>query len=101
MLDAVYLQQNSFDPVDCAVSPERQRHVFRLVTEILAAEIAAKDKEDARSWFYRVRQSFLDYNGAEWRSERFAAVEKDIRSLLAERAKGIDARGKRLIERLE
>jgi V/A-type H+-transporting ATPase subunit A len=100
-LDAAYLQQNSFDPVDCAMAPERQRHVFRLVLEILAAEIGASDKEDARSWFYLLRQRFLDYNGAEWRSDRFAEAEKGIRSLLAERAKGADARGARLIGRLE
>ncbi len=100
-LDAAYLQQNSFDPVDCAMSPERQRHVFKLVLEILAAQIGASDKEDARSWFYRLRQGFLDYNGAEWRSERFSALEKDIRSLLAQRVKGADPRGSRLIERLE
>jgi len=100
-LDAVYLQQNSFDPVDCSVSPERQRHVFRIVLEILAAKVSASDKEDARSWFYKLRQLFLDYNGAEWRSERFGAAEKGIRALIAERAKGADQRGARLIERLE
>ena len=30
-LDAVYLQQDAFDPVDGATSAERQRHVFALV----------------------------------------------------------------------
>jgi len=100
-LDAAYLQQNSFDPVDCAMAPERQRHVFKLVLQILAAELQAKDKEDARSWFYGLRQKFLDYNGAEWRSDRFAELEKEIRSLLGERTKSVDARGSRLIERLE
>jgi V/A-type H+-transporting ATPase subunit A len=100
-LDAVYLQQNSFDAVDCAVAPERQRHVFGLVIEILASEIRASDKEDARSWFYKLRQLFLDYNGAEWRSERFASLEGEMRALLADRAKGIARRGARLVERLE
>jgi len=62
-LDATYLQQNSFDPVDASVSPERQLSMFRLVLRILAAKLVFKDKEDARSWFYEVRQSFLDLNG--------------------------------------
>ena len=36
-LDAVYLQQNSFDAVDAAVGPERQKRTFGLILEILAA----------------------------------------------------------------
>ena len=75
--------------------------MFKLVIEILAAAIGARDKDDARSWFYKLRQNFLDYNGSEWRSERFAQAEKGIRSHLAERAQGADPRGARLIGRLE
>ncbi len=29
--DAVYLQQNAFDPVDCAVTAERQKHTFEIL----------------------------------------------------------------------
>jgi V/A-type H+-transporting ATPase subunit A len=35
-LDAVYFQQNSFDPVDSSVSPERQAHVFAILLGIMA-----------------------------------------------------------------
>jgi V/A-type H+-transporting ATPase subunit A len=100
-LDAVYLQQNSFDLVDAAVSPERQKRGYRLVLEVLAAELVAKDKEDARSWFYGLRQKFLDLNGAEWLSPRFQALETEIHSLLAGRRKGSDPHGARLIKVLE
>jgi V/A-type H+-transporting ATPase subunit A len=97
LLDAVYLQQNSFDPVDAAVPPERQRRGFRLVLEILAAELSLKDKEDARTWFYGLRQKCLDLNGAEYSSDLFLGTEAEIRSLLNERRKGIDARAARLL----
>ncbi len=100
-LDAVYLQQDSFDKVDCSVSPERQKRSYRLVLEVLATEIDAKDKEDARSWFYGLRQKFLDLNGAEWMSHRHAALESEIESLLVGRSKGRDKQAERLIKVLE
>jgi V/A-type H+-transporting ATPase subunit A len=100
-LDAVYLQQNSFDPVDCAVSPERQRRSFRLVLKVLAASISAKDKEDARRWFYGLRQKFLDLNGAEWKTDGYAALEAEIEGLMDSRRSGVDARGKQLVAALE
>jgi V/A-type H+-transporting ATPase subunit A len=100
-VDAVYLQQNSFDPIDCSMPPERQKHVFKIVLGLLSEELKAKDKEDARSWFYLLRQKFLDYNGTEWRSAAFEGIEREMRALVAERSGGSDARGRRLIERVE
>jgi V/A-type H+-transporting ATPase subunit A len=91
LLDAVYFQQNSFDAVDAAVSPERQKHVFARILKILASNFSFADKNEARSWFNRLRQRFLDYNGSEWQSERFLSLEKEIESTVAERSGGIDA----------
>jgi V/A-type H+-transporting ATPase subunit A len=96
-LDAVYLQQNSFDAVDAAVSPERQHRLYRLVLEVLAAELEAKDKEDARQWFYGLRQKHLDLNGSEFRGERFMRLEAEIRDLLNERTVGTEPRGQRIL----
>ena len=101
LLDAVFIQQNSFDAVDAAVDPPRQKDSYRLIMEILAAEIKAKDKEDARRWFSGLRQKFLDLNGAPWQSERYAVLSEEIRALLAERRGGDDEKGLRLIEALE
>jgi V/A-type H+-transporting ATPase subunit A len=89
-LDSVYFQQNSFDAVDAAVSPERQKHVFDLILGILAARMAFKEKEEARAWFNKLRQKFLDYNGSEWKSDRFATLEKELASTIAERSTGAD-----------
>ncbi|HRY72002.1 MAG TPA: V-type ATP synthase subunit A, partial [Spirochaetia bacterium] len=101
LLDAVYLQQNSFDPVDASVAPERQKRSYSLVLDILSSEIQAKDKEDARQFFYGLRQKFLDLNGAEYKGERYLAVESEIRGLVDGRRKARDARGARLMESLE
>jgi V/A-type H+-transporting ATPase subunit A len=89
-LDSVYFQQNSFDAVDAAVSPERQKHVFTRVLKILASAFSFADKNEARTWFNRLRQRFLDYNGSEWQSERFLSLEKEIEAAVAERALGLD-----------
>ena len=38
-IDAVYLQQDSFDPIDSSVSEERQRHVFEILLEIITRDL--------------------------------------------------------------
>lgn len=78
-LDAVYLQQNSFDAADASVSPERQKHVFALILDVLANEYNFKDKVDARSFFNTLRQKCIDWNGKEWASSNFKTAEDGIR----------------------
>jgi V/A-type H+-transporting ATPase subunit A len=94
-LDAVYLQQNAFDPVDAAVSTERQRHTFVLLLQILAATLSLPNNDEARSFFYQMRQRFLDWNSMDWDSEEFRKQEREIRAQLETRKTGVleDARG--------
>lgn len=96
-LDAVYLQQNSFDPVDAAVSSERQEYCFRIIAEILATTFGFADKDEARSWFNKARQMFIDFNYAEWNSDPFHALERDIRAAIAERKTGVDATAEKTV----
>ena len=63
LLDAVYLQQNSFDPVDFAVIPERQKETFDVLYDILTSDYTMESKADVRVFFNAVRQAFLDWNG--------------------------------------
>ena len=90
LIDSVYFQQNSFDAVDAAVKPERQKYVFTKLLFVLASQFKFSDKNEARSWFNRLRQKFLDYNGSEWKSERFASLEDDIAKALKEQSQGLD-----------
>jgi V/A-type H+-transporting ATPase subunit A len=90
-LDSVYFQQNSFDEIDAAVSPERQKRVFDIVLHILASKFAFEDKNSARSWFNKLRQKFLDYNGSALDGDRFKALQKEIADTVAERSSGVDA----------
>ncbi len=96
-LDRVYLQQDSFHPIDAAVSVERQRHVFELLYSILSAELKLENQEEARDFFNTMRQHFLDYNVAEWQSEQFKQLEDRIRTLLKSKQIGIDPVAKELV----
>ncbi len=88
-LDAVYLQQNSFDPVDNSVSPERQQHTFNIIFRVLSGVLVFKEKEEARQWFYKLRQLFLDYNGSTWKSVEFYDAEKKIETMIQEKVSGL------------
>ncbi len=87
-LDAVYLQQNSFDAVDAACGLERQQYGFALIHEILAQTLPFAGKDDARSFFAALRTLYIDWNSAEWQSEQFKAKEAGIRQLLNEKQAG-------------
>ena len=86
-LDAVYLQQDAFDPVDGASSAERQRHVFARIARILGAEFEFADKDAARSFFHTLTQFTKDWNRADMQSDEFAAVEARLDALLGEAAR--------------
>jgi V/A-type H+-transporting ATPase subunit A len=90
LIDSVYFQQNSFDEVDAAVKPERQIYTFAKLVEVLASQFEFSDKNDARTWFNRLRQKFLDYNGSHWQDDRFKALEKEIEEAVKTQSKGLD-----------
>jgi V/A-type H+-transporting ATPase subunit A len=77
-LDGVYLQQNAFDPVDAACSPERQKYVSEKIYKILRTTFQFDDKESARDFFNDLRQKFIDWNYIAMDSEDFKKQEKKI-----------------------
>ena len=81
MLDAVYLQQNSFDLVEANCGKQRQRYVTDKLVYILGSNYALQNKDDARSFFNRMRQKFIDWNYTEFESEAFAKAESEIDEL--------------------
>ena len=90
MLDAVYLQQNSFDLIEANCTTERQRYVTDKLISVLGSEYALDNKDDARSFFNRLRQKFIDWNYTEFRSEAFAKGEAEIDALYSERQGSIN-----------
>ena len=86
-LDAVYLQQDAFDPVDGASSAERQRHVFARLARIMVAETDFPDKDTARAFFQTLTQVTKDWNRAPMESAEFGAIEARLESMSAEVAR--------------
>ena len=82
-IDEVYLQQNAFDEVDDATSAERQKYVFNVLHEILAARMKFKNKEAARSFFHEIRQIFRNWNSAPWESDSFKELESELKKKVA------------------
>ncbi len=82
-LDAVYLQQNTFDDVDGATADERQRHVFAKVVGVLDAQLQMEKKDEVRRFFQQLRQLFIDWNYLEWDSDQFRNQEGKIDAMLA------------------
>ncbi|GBU29070.1 v-type ATP synthase alpha chain [Treponema sp. R8-4-B8] len=97
LIDSVYFQQNSFDEVDAAVKPERQKYVFAKLLFILGSIFTFTDKNEARTWFNKLRQKFLDYNGSKWKSERFDTLESEIESAVKSQSKGLDKTAEKII----
>jgi len=84
MLDAVYLQQNSFDLVDANCGKLRQRYVTDKLIYVLGSFYAIDNKDDARGFFNRMRQRFIDWNYTEFESEAFKKAEAEIDALYCE-----------------
>ncbi|MBQ7038130.1 MAG: V-type ATP synthase subunit A [Clostridia bacterium] len=98
MLDAVYLQQNSFDLVEANCGKLRQRYVTDKLVYILGSDYALQSKDDARSYFNRMRQRFIDWNYTEFESDGFTKAESAIDELYREGDGNLSAPAKKLLK---
>ncbi len=97
--DAVYLQQNGFDPADGNVGSERQALVFACVADVMAREISFTDKADARNKFNALRMRFLDWNGTEWGSPAFTKLQGEVDTMIKEMSTGSYLAGSEILGR--
>ncbi len=96
-LDRVYLQQDSFDPVDASVNVERQTYIFGIIFDILGSKYDLASQKEARDFFNKLRQNFLDFNGAEWKGDGFTTLEKEIKDMLSEKKMSFDPAAEALL----
>jgi V/A-type H+-transporting ATPase subunit A len=82
LVDAVFLQQNSFHEVDGFTSPERLRLMFEVLRKIINAPISIKGKEEIRSHFNFLRQAFIDWNSMREEDEDFEKQKSKILHLV-------------------
>jgi V/A-type H+-transporting ATPase subunit A len=83
-LDAVYLQQDAYDPVDCATDGPRQQHVFATIGAFIDAALRFEDKDAARRFFQRLTQATRDWNRIPPNTPAFKEHEKRLQDMLAE-----------------
>lgn len=86
LLDAAYLQQDSFDPVDAACEPERQLRVFEVMYDILKKTYCMDSKSEIRAFFNQLRQQLLDWHTIEFKTDKFDEQEKTIREFYRSRS---------------
>ena len=98
LLDAVYLQQNSFDKVDDAVTVERQKHIYNILVEILGSSFEFASKDEARSFFSKIRLLFIDYNYSPWNSPEFKTHEEELKKLISEKSGGLEEKAEKLLK---
>ena len=98
MLDAVYLQQNSFDLIEANCGTLRQRYVTDKLVYILGSNYAVESKDDARSFFNRMRQKFIDWNYTEFESESFKKEESEIDKLYAKGGGKLSAPAEKILK---
>ena len=98
MLDAVYLQQNSFDLIEANCTRERQCYVTDKLIKILGSEYVLDNKDDARSFFNRLRQKFINWNYTEFESDAFKKAEAEIDEMYNEGQGTISANAERLLK---
>ncbi|MBS3932967.1 MAG: V-type ATP synthase subunit A [Truepera sp.] len=81
-LDASYLQQDAFHPVDGATSANRQRYVFSRLVRILRARLSFNDKDAARRFFQELTQLTKEWNRSPEDSPDFTRLERQIAALV-------------------
>jgi len=77
-LDFVFLQQNTFDAIDGGTPAERQVYCFDRMLDVLQTSFEVANKDEARSYFNGLRQTFIDWNYTVWQSDEFKAKEAEL-----------------------
>ncbi len=98
MLDSVYLQQNSFDLIDANSGTARQRYVIDKLVGVLGSKYDLSSKDDARAFFNKMRQRFIDWNYTEFEGEEFKKAESEIDALYNEGNGSLEKEAERLLK---
>ncbi len=85
LIDAVYLQQNTFSPVDSSMPVERQRLVFGELEQTANRKFTFKDKAEARRYFLKLQQAIIDWHQAAPDTPEFEAAHAAVRAVLSEK----------------
>ncbi|HBH24672.1 MAG TPA: V-type ATP synthase subunit A [Cytophagales bacterium] len=85
LLDAVFLQQNSFHDIDGVTNPQRLRLMFDMIRYIIEAPVNIDLKDDIRSHFNFIRQAFIDWNYLQMDDPKFEKQKAKITNLVKQK----------------
>lgn len=85
LLDAVFLQQNSFHNVDGVTNPKRLRIMYDMVKDIIDTPVSINGKSEIRSHFNFIRQAFLDWNNLALDNEAFEKQKMKLVTLVKQK----------------
>lgn len=81
-VDAVCLQQDSFDPVDRATPQERQVSDFLFLMDMVHHTFSFEDKDQAKKEMIRVQNLFFQMKYAPFQGEAYQKYRNEIASIL-------------------
>jgi V/A-type H+-transporting ATPase subunit A len=82
LLDAVFLQQNSFHSVDGVTNPKRLRIMYDMVKDIIETPVSVNGKTEIRTHFNFIRQAFLDWNNLALDDDAFDKQKMKLTTLV-------------------
>jgi len=85
LIDLIILQQDAFDKIDASTPIKRQQFMVNILLEICLSSFDFDNFEEVGTYFKKMINLFKQMNYAEYQSEKFNGLEKQIRQMLAEK----------------
>lgn len=82
MIDAVCLQQDAFDSVECATSKERQLSDFHLLMDMVHHQFTFETKEETRKEMAHLQNLFFQLKYCPFKGEEYMRYRIEIESIL-------------------
>lgn len=86
LIDFVILQQDAFDDTDCLTPLERQKYMLDFIIEVCRTEFKFTQFVEVMDYFKLMINIFKQMNYSAFQSDDFNAFEKQLKTLIAERA---------------
>ncbi len=85
LIDAVILQQDSFDKMDSNCPMERQKFMYNMVLEVCRSSFDLADFNECSQFFKGIINNFRQMNFSEWKSEAFEQYRAKVETAINEK----------------
>ncbi|MAT40458.1 MAG: V-type ATP synthase subunit A [Ectothiorhodospiraceae bacterium] len=81
LVDMAFLQQDAFDAVDVTVPIERQVESFKTLLRLIRRDYPFTSNAQVREYFTKLTGLYRNLNYAEWKSDRYDSLTREIEAL--------------------